>query len=91
NSEEVELRKLATSFDSQLNIFRTDGDVLFRERLRRLLREWSLSDEDEELKIDSVQGLLVDKAMNVIYKKLHPKIFRALHLVLTQKLELGEL
>jgi hypothetical protein len=71
--EMVELRKLATNYDSQKRIHLTDNDVLNRLKVQRLIVSWTFERDNPRLKLLHVNGILSDESWQA-FTKLQPNI-----------------
>jgi len=73
--EEIELRKAATTFDSQKRMHLIDHDVLNRLKIQKLLKTWSFAQDNDALRLFHQNGVLVDESYEA-FTKLHPNIAR---------------
>ena len=71
--EMVELRKMATNYDSQKRIHLTDNDVLNRLKVQRLLVSWTFDKDNPRLRLLHVNGILSDESWQA-FTKLQPNI-----------------
>lgn len=73
--EEVELKKKAMIYNESKRMHFVDHDILNEMKVRRLLKDWSFKDKNENLKIFHVNGWLVDESWGA-FKNLHINICR---------------
>jgi len=71
--EMVELRKMATNYDSQKRIHLTDNDVLNRLKVQRLVVSWTFDRDNPRLRLLHVNGILSDESWQA-FAKLQPNI-----------------
>ena len=60
-AEEIELRKLATTYDPLKRLHFVDHDMLNRLKVQRLMKEWTFQNENERLHLHHVNGVLTDE------------------------------
>ena len=73
--EEVELRKQATNYDQIKRMHLIDNDMLNRLKLQKLIKAWSFEEQNPNLKLIHVNGILCDESYKAI-TNLHPNILR---------------
>jgi len=73
--EDVELRKKSMMYDSVKRINFIDNDQLNRLKVQKLLKAWSFEDDNPNLKLHHVNGVLTDESWDA-FRKLHPNIVR---------------
>ena len=71
--EMLDLKKRATSYDTQKRLHMIDNDVLNRLKIQMLMVSWTFDRENPRLKIFHVQGILTDESWQV-FSKLQPNI-----------------
>ena len=71
--EMIELKKLATSYDTQKRIHMIDNDLLNRLKVQRLLVSWTFDRDNPRLKVFHVNGVLTDESW-VAFTRLQPNI-----------------
>lgn len=75
--EEQDMRKKSTKYDELKRMHFIDSDMLDRFKLQKLLQEWSFGEDNENLKLHHVNGVMTDKCFENVMK-LHPNILRFL-------------
>jgi len=73
--EDVEMRKKATMYDASKRVHYVDNDLLNRMKIQKLLKAWSFEEQNANLKLLHVNGVLVDESYDA-FKKLQPSIAR---------------
>jgi hypothetical protein len=86
--EEIELRKRATQYDSVKHWHFIDHDILNRLKIQRLMKSWSLEQDNARLKLLHVNGVMADESFNAVMK-LHPNILRKIIEGMNEVLELN--
>lgn len=71
--EMIEMRKMATVYDSNKRLHMLDNDVLNRLKVQRLIVSWTFDRENPRLKIYHVNGVLTDESWQA-FVKLQPSI-----------------
>jgi hypothetical protein len=71
--EMVELKKLATSYDSTKRMHMIDNDSLNRFKIQRMLMSWTFDRDNPRLKLFHVQGVMTDESWKVV-SSLQPNI-----------------
>jgi hypothetical protein len=71
--EMIDLKRKATSYDSQKRLHMVDNDALNRLKIQKLLVSWTLDSENPRLKLFHVQGVLTDESWQT-FAKLQPNI-----------------
>ena len=71
--EMIEMRKMVTTYDPQKRIHMLDNDALNRLKIQRLLVSWTFDKDNCRLKVQHVQGVMVDESWNA-FKSLQPNI-----------------
>ena len=66
--EMVELRKMATTYDSQKRIHLTDNDILNRLKVQRFLVSWTFDRDNPRLKLLHVNRVLSDESWQAFTK-----------------------
>lgn len=74
-SDEIDLRKKATTFDSAKRMHLIDHDLLNRLKVQKLLKDWSFSQGNDRLRLFHSDGVLVDESYEA-FSHLHPNIAR---------------
>jgi hypothetical protein len=62
--EMIEMRKMATSYDSQKRIHMIDNDALNRLKIQRLMVSWTFGETNSRLVIQHVNGVMTDESWN---------------------------
>lgn len=73
--EDIDMRKKATMYDAMKRIHYVDNDLLNRMKIQKLLKAWSFDEQNPNLKLLHVNGVLVDESYDA-FKKLQPSIVR---------------
>jgi hypothetical protein len=71
--EMIEMRKMATTYDSQKRIHMIDNDALNRLKIQRLMVSWTFDKDNPRLKIQHVNGVMTDEGWNA-FIRLQPNI-----------------
>ena len=75
--EEVELRKMSTTYDPSKRVHFIDHDVLNRLKIQRLMKSWSFEKDNPNLKLHHVNGVLTDEGYKA-FTNLFPNLVRAI-------------
>jgi len=73
--EEIEFRKLATTYDPLKRMHFVDHDILNRIKVQRLLLGWSFEKDNLRLKLHHIQGVMTDECYKM-FMKLFPNIVK---------------
>lgn len=60
--EMVELRKMATKYDTVRRVHMIDHDVLNRLKIQRFMLRWTFEEENPRLELHHVNGVMTDEA-----------------------------
>ena len=71
--EMVDLKRKATSYDSQKRLHMIDNDALNRLKIQMFMMSWTFDVENPRLKLFHVQGVLTDESWKV-FTRLQPNI-----------------
>jgi len=74
-NEEIELRKMSTTFDMSKRMHLIDHDILNRLKIQRLMTSWSFEEDNPRLKLLHLNGILSDEGWEA-FTRLHPNISR---------------
>lgn len=61
-NEMIDMRKMATSYDSQKRIHMIDNDALNRLKIQRLMVSWTFGEANSRLRIQHVNGVMTDES-----------------------------
>ena len=61
-NEMIEMRKMATSYDSQKRIHMIDNDALNRLKVQRLMVSWTFDKDNPRIRIQHQNGILTDES-----------------------------
>ena len=86
--ESVELRKLATKYDTVRRVHMIDHDVLNRLKMQRYLLSWTFDKDNPRLELHHLNGVLSDETW-VKVKRLQPNILEYLIKQMNDKYEFG--
>jgi len=87
-NEMIEMRKMATAFDSVKRMHMIDNDALNRLKIQRLLVSWTLDKDNPRLRLHHVNGVLVDESWTA-FSKLQPNIITCILDEMNRVLEFG--
>jgi len=74
-NEELSLRKKATKYDEDKRMNMIDFDSLTEYKVRYLIKDWSLGERNEKLKLFHINGYLVDQSWDA-FRRLYVNIVR---------------
>jgi hypothetical protein len=66
--EMVELRKMATKYDTVRRVHMIDHDILNRLKMQRFLKSWTFDKSNPRLELQHVNGVMTDEAWNKVTK-----------------------
>ena len=72
-NEMVELKKLATSYDSTKRMHMIDNDALNRFKVQRMMMSWSFDRDNSRLRLFHVNGVMTDESWKAV-SSLQPNI-----------------
>ena len=87
-NESVELRKLATKYDTVRRVHMIDHDVLNRLKIQRYLLSWTFDKTNPRMELHHVNGVLSDETWAKV-TRLQPNILAHLIHEMNDKYELG--
>jgi hypothetical protein len=71
--EMIEMRKMATNYDSQKRVHMIDNDALNRLKIQRLMVSWTFDTDNPRLRIQHVNGVMTDEGWKA-FASLQPNI-----------------
>lgn len=75
--ELIEMRKMATNYDSMKRMHMVDHDAMNRLKIQKLLKAWTFEKDNPRLHIHHVNGVMVDESWTA-FTKLQPNIATAI-------------
>ena len=86
--EMVEMRKLATKYDTVRRVHMIDHDVLNRLKIQRFMVSWTFSNNNPRLQLHHQNGVLTDEAWTAV-TRLQTNILKHLIDEMNEKYEFG--
>jgi len=87
--EEVTFRRMALQYDQEKRIHFVDNNLLDQIKLRRLLKSWTFEQDNPNLKLLHVNGVMSDQSWDAV-RKLHRNILTFIIAKMNEVLDGGE-
>ena len=86
--EMVELRKLATKYDTIRRVHMIDHDLLNRLKVQRYMLSWTFETKNQRLEIQHVNGVMSDESWDKV-RRLQPNLLKYIMEQMNERYEFG--